>query len=263
MRSRGRVRSYGSMELQDLPRSHVIRERHHRIHDPFSEDKLAVLGRALGLRAGNRILDLACGSGEMLCTWARDHHIAGTGIDLSSVFVAAATTRAHELGVADAVMFQHGDASGYVATTPYEVVACLGASWIGGGVGGTIALLERSLGPRGIVLLGEPYWAKEPLDEETVQGCWAASREDFRPLPALVELFGKLGWDLVEMVLASQDDWDRYTAAQWLSTRRFLDEDSNDELAPEMRAELDTAPLRHVTYQREYLGWGVFALMKR
>jgi hypothetical protein len=72
-----------------------------------------------------------------------------------------------------------------------------------------------------------------------------------------------LGWDLVEMVLASPDDWDRYTAAQWLTTRRFLDEHPNDELAADMRAELDTAPLRHVTYQREYLGWGVFALMKR
>jgi hypothetical protein len=30
-----------------------------------------------------------------------------------------------------------------------------------------------------------------------------------------------------------------------------------------MRAELDDAPFRHLAYQREYLGWGVFALMKR
>jgi hypothetical protein len=30
-----------------------------------------------------------------------------------------------------------------------------------------------------------------------------------------------------------------------------------------MRAELDTAPARHVRYQREYLGWGVFVLMNR
>jgi hypothetical protein len=79
----------------------------------------------------------------------------------------------------------------------------------------------------------------------------------------LVEQFDELGWDLVEMVLASPDDWDRYAAAQWLSTRRFLDEHPHDELASEMRAELDAAPLRHVSYQREYLGWGVFALMKR
>jgi cyclopropane fatty-acyl-phospholipid synthase-like methyltransferase len=141
--------------LQDLPRQFVIRELHHRIHDPFSEEKLAVLGRAVRLRSGDRILDLACGSGEMLCTWARDHGIAGSGVDLSSVFVAAATARACELGVGDRVVFEHVDASGYVAGAPCDVVACLGASWIGGGVAGTIALLERSLRPGGMVLLGE------------------------------------------------------------------------------------------------------------
>jgi SAM-dependent methyltransferase len=251
------------MHLQDLPRQFVIREGHHRIHDPFSEEKLAVLGRAVRLRSGDRILDLACGSGEMLCTWARDHGIVGSGVDLSSVFVAAATARACEVGVGDRVVFEHADASGYVARAPCDVVACLGASWIGGGVAGTIAVLERSMRPGGMVLLGEPYWAREPPDEATVRGCWAASRDDYRSLSGLVQHFGELGWDLVEMVLASPDDWDRYTAAQWLTTRRFLDEHPNDELAADMRAELDTAPLRHVTYQREYLGWGVFALMKR
>jgi hypothetical protein len=251
------------MGLQDLPRQFVIRERYHRIHDPFSEEKLAVLGRAVRLRSGDRILDLAGGSGEMLCTWARDHGIAGSGVDLSSVFVAAATARACELGVGDRVAFEHADASGYGASAPCDVVACLGASWIGGGVAGTIALLERSMRPGGMVLLGEPYWANEPPNEATVRGCWAASREDYRSLSGLVQHFGDLGWDLVEMMLASPDDWDRYTAAQWLTTRRFLDEHPNDELAADMRAELDTAPLRHVTYQREYLGWGVFALMKR
>jgi SAM-dependent methyltransferase len=251
------------MDAPDLPRQFVIRERRHRIHDPLSEEKLAVLGRALGMRAGDRILDLACGSGEMLCTWARDHRVTGTGVDLSSAFIADARARAHELGVEGRVSFQRGDASGYVEDAANDIVSCLGASWIGGGVAGTLTLLGRSLRPGGLVLLGEPYWAQEPPDEEAVRGCHASSRDEFRSLPALVEQFGDLGWDLVEMVLTSPDDWDRYTAAQWLSIRRFLDEHPDDELAPEMRAELNRAPLQHVTCQRRYLGWGVFALMKR
>ena len=65
------------------------------------------------------------------------------------------------------------------------------------------------------------------------------------------------------MVLAAPDDWDRYAAAQWLTTRRWLDESPDDELAPQLRAELDTAAWAHVTYQRAYLGWGVFALIRR
>jgi SAM-dependent methyltransferase len=253
----------GDMDSPDLPRQHVIRERHHRIHDPFSDEKLATLGRALRLGSGQRVLDLACGSGELLCTWARDHGIGGTGVDISSVFIGNATARARELGVGHRVDFVHADASGYVGEPAYDLASCLGASWIGGGPEGAITLLERSLRRGGLVMLGEPFWTKEPPDQETVRGCYASTRDDFRSLPALVQQFGELGWDLVEMVLASPDDWDRYAAAQWLSTRTFLDETPDDELAPEMRAELDAAPLRHVTYQREYLGWGVFALMRR
>jgi hypothetical protein len=65
------------------------------------------------------------------------------------------------------------------------------------------------------------------------------------------------------MVLADQDSWDRYIAAQWLSIRRWLDANPHDELAAEMRAELESSRTRHVRYRREYLGWGVFALMNR
>ena len=55
----------------DLPRSFTIRESSHRIHNPFTSDKLATLGQALHLPPGTRMLDLACGTGEMVCTWAR------------------------------------------------------------------------------------------------------------------------------------------------------------------------------------------------
>jgi hypothetical protein len=64
-------------------------------------------------------------------------------------------------------------------------------------------------------------------------------------------------------VLADQDSWDRYAAAQWLNIRRWLDAHPDDELAAQMRAELDEAPVRYARYRREYLGWGVFVLMDR
>ena len=140
----------------DIPRIFNITESAHRIHNPFTPDKYATLGAALRLSAGARVLDLGSGSGEMLCTWARDHGIVGTGIDMSPLFTAQALSRAVELGV----------------------------------TGGTIALLAQSL-------------------------------------------------------------------------RRRLQANPNDELAHEVRALLTTEPLRHVTYTREYLGWGVFALMAR
>lgn len=231
------------------------------MHNPIDEAKLATLGAALRLPPGTRVLDLACGSGEMLCTWARDHGITGTGVDISTVFLASARARADELGVD--VEFVHANARDYVAESPVDVAACVGATWIGDGVEGTIALLRKSLRPGGMMLIGEPYWRLDPPDQATVEGCHLEDKDEFRSLPGLVEQFGELGCDVVEMVLADQDSWDRYAAAQWLNTRRFLDENPDDVLADEMRAELRTAALQHVRYQREYLGWGVFAIMDR
>lgn len=247
----------------DLPRVFTISESSHRIHNPFTPGKLAALGQALHLPPGTTVLDLASGSGEMLCTWARDHGVTGTGVDISTVFTGQARARAAELGVADRVRFVHDDACGHVSDEPVDVAACVGATWIGGGVAGTVELLERSLRPGGLMLIGEPYWLKEVPDEETARACLAGGRDDFLPLPELVERFGRLGYDVVEMVLASQDSWDRYQAAQWLNLRRWLDANPGDELAPEVREELTTGPARYTRYQREYLGWGVFALMRR
>jgi hypothetical protein len=65
------------------------------------------------------------------------------------------------------------------------------------------------------------------------------------------------------MMLADQDSWDRYCARQWLNLRRWLGRNPDDEQAPEVRAGLTTEPARYARYMREYLGWGVFALMKR
>lgn len=163
----------------DLPRIFTIRESSHRIHNPITAGQLVALGQALRLEPGTRVLDLASGSGEMLCTWARDHGVTGTGVDISTVFTKQARLRAAELGVADHVTFVHSDAAGFVADDPVDVAACVGATWIGGGVAGTIALLNKTLRPGGLMLIGEPYWRQEVPDEATAKACGANNKDDF------------------------------------------------------------------------------------
>jgi SAM-dependent methyltransferase len=247
----------------DIPRIFSITESAHRIHNPFTPEKLATLGAALRLEPGTRVLDLGSGSGEMLCTWARDYGITGIGIDMSRLFTGQAKHRAEELGVADRVGFIHGDAAGYVADEKAGVAACLGATWIGGGVAGTIGLLAKSLLHGGIILIGEPYWRQVPLTEDVARGCGASSVSDFLMLPDLLASFSDLNYDVVEMVLADQEGWDRYEAAKWLTMRRWLEGNPDDDLAKEVRAQLTLEPKRYASYTREYLGWGVFALMAR
>jgi SAM-dependent methyltransferase len=247
----------------DIPRIFNISESAHRIHNPFTPEKLATLGAALRLEHGTRMLDLGSGSGEMLCTWARDYGVVGTGVDMSQLFTKQAKLRAEELDVADQVKFIHDDATGYVSDTKVGVAACLGATWIAGGVFGTIELLSQSLHTGGIILVGEPYWRQLPPTEAIAKGCLASTISDFLLLPELLASFDRLEYDVVEMVLADQDGWDRYEATKWLTMRRWLEDNPDDEFEKEVRAKLTTEPKRYVTYTRECQGWGVFALMAR
>ena len=64
-------------------RYHEISEAGHRVLNPFTEAKLALVGELCRLRSGDRLLDLACGKAELLATWAHRYGITGTGVDLS------------------------------------------------------------------------------------------------------------------------------------------------------------------------------------
>ena len=149
--------------------------------------------RTLCRRPG-AVAELGSGSGEMLCTWARDYGVIGTGIDMSQLYTEQARLRAERLGVADRVEFIHGDAAGFVSDEKVGVAACLGATWIAGGVAGTVELLAQSLRTGGIILIGEPYWRQLPPTEEVAQGCLAGSISDFLLLPELLASFGRLGY---------------------------------------------------------------------
>lgn len=237
-------------------RFHEIAEAEHRILNPFTEDKLRLVGEVCRLEDGQRILDLCCGKGELLCTWSRDHGISGVGVDISQVFLAAARKRAAELGVEERVEFVHADASTYQnSAAPYDLACCIGATWIGGGLGGTIDLIRPLTRTGGLVLIGEPYWISEPTREAE-----DALGHGFTSLIGTLNRFADRDAELVEMILADQDSWDRYVAAQWWTVTQWLRDHPDHPDNEEMQEFLDTSRRKYLEYGRQQLGWGVFVL---
>lgn len=238
---------------------HEISEANHRILNPFSEAKLMLLGRVSRVGPDTRILDLCCGKGELLSRWAAECGSSGHGVDISDTFLAAARERADELGVADRVTFEQGDAGAYQADAgAYDVVSCIGATWIGGGPAGTIELMRRAVSPDGLLLVGEPYWT-EPLPAEAYE-VMRVGLDEFVSLAETVDRFAGAGADLVEMVLADGDSCDRYVAAQWWTLTEWLRAHPEDERAPEIRKFRDDGRRAHLEYGRRHFGWGVFVL---
>jgi hypothetical protein len=182
-------------------------------------------------------------------------------VDISSVFLAAAAERADELGVADTVTFVCADAATYAAEPrAFDVVSCLGATWIGGGLTGTLGLMEPALAPQGVLLVGEPFLV-EPPPSGAREGL--AAEGDFADLAGTLDRFEAAGFELVEMVLAADDDWDRYEASQWWTVAEWLRAHPDDPDHDAFVGWLDAARRGYLAHQRRYLGWGVFVLRSR
>jgi SAM-dependent methyltransferase len=238
-------------------RFHEIAEANHRILNPFTEAKLMEVGEICRLRPHMTHLDLCCGKGEALSRWAQVYGTIGVGVDISPVFLEAARQRAEELGVARQVSFVEGDAAQFVRyDSRYDVVSCIGATWIGNGLAGTLELMKSALKPDGLLLVGEPYWMSDPTPEALA--AVGGDRTAFASLFGTLARIESAGCELVEMVLADQDSWDRYIASQWFTAHQWLQANPHDPDAAEFRQWIKSNQRAYLEYQRDYLGWGVF-----
>jgi cyclopropane fatty-acyl-phospholipid synthase-like methyltransferase len=223
--------------MVDVRRYHDISEVDHAIINPLTLDQLLLLGDICRFRTGQRHLDLASGKGEMLCQYAQRHGTTGLGVDIHDGYVEAARDRAVEFGVADRVQFVCDDASTYAAApNSFDIVSCIGATWIGGGLPGTLRLLRAPLRPDGWALVGEIFWIEQPSAEIEPRMDYGYSVTDLAGVLTRVE---DAGFELVEMVLANHDTWDRHEASQWLNIARWLDTHPDDPEADELRRSRD------------------------
>jgi SAM-dependent methyltransferase len=244
--------------MVDVIRYHQISESTHRIMNPLSAGKLLLVAEICRVGRGTRLLDLACGKGELLCQFASRFGASGVGVDIHPPFLEGAKQRAAELGVAATVRFVEGDA-GEVRhfDEQFDLVSCIGATWIGGGLAGTLELMRRWVAPGGWLLVGDVYWTEPaPVEVKRRYG----PEELFADLAGTLDRFDAAGLDLVEMVLANDDDWDRYRASQWLNVSDWLAANPDDPDAAAVRDRRDASRRSYLSDERRCLGWGVFAL---
>ncbi|MER5733673.1 cyclopropane-fatty-acyl-phospholipid synthase family protein [Streptomyces sp. NPDC002138] len=88
-------------------------------------DKLDLVCRKLGLRPGDRLLDVGCGWGSMVLHAAREYGVRATGITLSREQAAFARKRIAEEGLTDRIEIRVQDYRD-VTDGPYDAISSIG-----------------------------------------------------------------------------------------------------------------------------------------
>jgi len=153
------------------------------------------LARALGLRHGQRVLDVASGPGSTAFLLASELSVEVDGVDLGEGSVAKANARAAETGVAEQVRFHVGDAERLPfddATFDAVVSECAFCTFPDKPT--AAAEMARVLKPGGKVGITDVALDPTRLHEElrTLAG-WVACLADARPLAEYVAILAAAG----------------------------------------------------------------------
>jgi hypothetical protein len=133
---------------------------------------------------------------------------------------------------------------------------CLGASFIWNGLPATLSALAPAARAGGYVVVGEPYWRRWPLPADV-------DAEEFVSLAETANRFADGGLELIGLIAASEDDWDRYETLHWQAVEEWLADHPDDADAVEIRERNARYRDEYLERQRGLLGWAIFISRKR
>jgi len=222
------------------------------LNSPISPARVDRLIKEMNFDARQQVLDVGCGTGELLIRIVETHGASGLGVDRDEEKIAEAKAAASRRVPAGTVEFRSQDAAELDSRhRRYDRALCLGSTHAFGlGEGAyehAIAGLKRLVVSGGLILVGEPYWKQPPTPEylsllgepvgiyrDHVENVLFAERKGLVPLYAAV---------------SSDDEWDDF---EWAHRRRH-EEDAA--FGPKTtQAQEDLAQSRR--WREGYLRWG-------
>ena len=240
-----------------MPWYHAIAERDHEIQNPTSPEKIRLLGQRLRLGPESQVLDVASGKCGPAAILAGEFGCRVTAIERAPEFVAAAREHVAAAGIGARIEIVEADASEVdLGRDRFDVVMCLGASFVWDGLLGTLAALSPAAREGGAVVVGEPYWRRLPLPEGVDDGGYVSLAET-------ADRFAAAGLTLEALIASSEDDWDRYETLHWPALEEWLAANPDDPDAPRIRELHDRYRTDYVRWQRDLLGWGIFVGRRR
>ncbi len=235
----------------------AITHADHVVCNPMSVEALEELVDLLELPSRARVLDIACGKGELLVRLVERYGVRAVGVDLSPPFVRDLREKAvMRVPDADLEVLEMDGADYRGEPGSFDLACCLGASWTFDGHGGTLRALSGFVRLGGLVLVGEPFWRRSPE-----QGYLASSglrADQFGTNVENVEAGIRAGLTPVYAMPRPVEDFDRYEALQWRAADRWARANPDDPDLPALRERVAHERHEYLTWGRDTLGWGLY-----
>jgi cyclopropane fatty-acyl-phospholipid synthase-like methyltransferase len=227
-----------------------------RWNTPLSEEHADLLLQRLDLVAGNDVLDLGCGWGELLMRAVRrDTASRATGVDNAEWALERGRDLATERGLVDRVTFVAMDASTW--TEPADRVICIGASQAWGGSTEALRTLPRVVRPGGLLLFGDGCWEQTPTAAAV-----ALFGETVLNLTDLVNQAIQAGWRILHLSTADQREWDDFESTWRAGREQWLLAHSTDRRSGSISTELETRLHEYLTLYRGVLGFAYLVIAR-
>lgn len=232
----------------------------HRLCSPISDEKFWRLAEVLELSEDSRVLDIACGKGEMLIRLAEGYGVSGVGVDFSSAFLDEARKQATLRGMAEQIEWVACDAMDYAGEAEsFDVVSCLGARPFGS-YQNTLMWMASWTKAGGLVVMGEGYWRRTP-DPEYLKFL-GATEADYLDHAGTEAVGAAIGLTSVYSMTSSIDEFDHYEGKYLATMERYLRANPDDPDEGAMRQRIRGWRDAYLRWGRETLGFGVYVFMK-
>jgi len=242
----------------DIWKYYNITHKAHLLCNPINKEKFEKLCRLLRFKQGEYVLDIACGKGEFLVRLNELYDIIGVGVDISSYCIKDCLEKKRKRVANSDITFIEMDGKDYnpESNEIFDHSMCIGASWIYGGYRGTLQALKKMTKLGGLILVGEPFWLKEP--EEEYLKTEELKKEAFGTHYDNVNVGEEEGLTCLYTLVSNQDDWDHYETLQWWNVDVYIQQNPEDPDNQKLLEKTKRGKESYLRWGRDTSGWAIY-----
>lgn len=253
-----------SLTAAQRRRFSTIAHGDHRFMSPLTEEKVDRVRSMLDVAPGARVVDIGCGSGEMLLRLVERSGAVGLGIDRNDAAIEEAQRRTAGMLARDAavrVEWKIGEAlPAFEGEALFDAALCIGATGAFGGLHGALAGLHRLVRPGGSVAIGEGFWRRPP--EPEYLAALGATVDEMTSHAGVVAAVVAAGFTPVYSVVSSDDEWDHYEGLYRRAMVRWLAAHPRDPDHAAFSLHSERWYDMYLRWGRSTLGFGVYVLRR-